>query len=65
MATMEYGYLSMEYGNVLFSMIISLYIMEDLFSLETLDLKFGLCYWKKATQKLLAAIKRYKKDCQE
>ncbi len=62
---MEYGFLSMEYGDVLFSMIISRYIMENLFSLETLVLKFGLCFWKKATQKLLAAIKKYKKDCQE
>ena len=62
---MEYGFLSMEYGDVLFSMIISRYIMENLFSLETLALKFGLCFWKKATQKLLAAIKRYRKDCQE
>jgi hypothetical protein len=62
---MAYGFLSMEYGSVLFSMIISRYIMESLFSLETLDLKFGLCYWKKATQKLLEAIKRFKKDCRE
>lgn len=65
MATMVYGYLSMEYGDVLFSMISSRYTMENLFSLEILDPKFGLCYLKKHMPKLLAVIKRYKKDCLE
>jgi len=58
---MEYGFLSMVYGNVSSLMIFSRYMQENQYFLEIIKMNFGWCWFKKLMLKYIEITKILRK----